>query len=490
MKFTRGLLIFSYGLFSIAAQTLLFREFITTFEGNDISVGIFFASWFLWVGLGALVVRRAGTAETLPGGPTEFLFLVYLPAFVLQAVLIVQARELAGLESYALWSIRDILLVSAVVNAPVSFVTGALFPIACRWFGANSAGKGEKLPVSNVYRLEAAGSFAGGIGVTILLGLGMSLAVIFFILALVLAASVFAVQLAGNLTPEPSRRTRPGAGRVTCVFSFMIAVGVCLCLILGAGKTLMDYVRAVKWSKLLPKEALAGSFQTAQAEYLYGTYQGQWVAIREGAVAETLPDESAAGRIAAVALCQKPDAANVLVIGTGLGLCRELLKLPQIETVTWAHGDSEYELKVNRFIPAELQVTDPRLHLLAGDVRSLLAQKQESYDVVILNLPDATSSVLNRYYTVEFYRQTKQALTADGVLAVRIAGGENIMGTELVNLGASTKRTLEQVFSRLVLAPGEDSWFMASDSQAITGEPGRLRDRFASIKGADRILPP
>ena len=38
----RGLVIFSFGLFTIAGQSLLFREFITTFEGNDISVGIFF----------------------------------------------------------------------------------------------------------------------------------------------------------------------------------------------------------------------------------------------------------------------------------------------------------------------------------------------------------------------------------------------------------------------------------------------------------------
>jgi spermidine synthase len=487
MKFARGLLIFSYGLFSIAAQTLLFREFVTTFEGNDISVGVFFASWFLWIGLGALVVRRAGTAETPPGGPTEFLFLAYLPAFVLQAVLTIQARELAGLQSYALWSIRDILLVSAIVNAPISFVTGALFPIACRWFAADPDGQSGKLPISNVYSLEAAGSFAGGIGVTILLGMGMSLAVIFFVLALVLSASVFAVQLARNLSRAD---VKVGVRRITCAFSFLAVLGVCLCLALGADKTLMDYVRAVKWSKLLPKEALTGSFQTAQAEYLYGTYQDQWVAIREGGVTEALPDESAAGRVAAVTLCQKPDARNVLVVGTGLGLCRELLKLPQIETVTWAHCDRQYELKVNRFIPAELRVTDPRLHLLAGDVRALLAEKRELYDIVILNLPDATSSVLNRYYTAEFYRQAKQALTTDGVLAVRVAGGENIMGTELVNLGASTKRTLEQVFSRLVLAPGEDSWFIASDSQTITGEPGSLRDRFASIKGADRVLAP
>jgi len=490
MKVARGLLIFSYGLFSIGAQTLLFREFITTFEGNDISVGVFFASWFLWVGAGAMLARRVKTSVAERLGGTELLFLIYLPAFALQAVLIVQARQLAGLESYALWSVRDILLVSLVVNAPISLVTGMLFPIACRWFESGSNEQRDRLPVSGVYMLEAAGSFVGGIGVTILLGFGVSLAAIFFALASILSLSVFAVSLSRNLARAEPGGAKLSARKIACGVSFLIFLAVCLGLILGADKSVMRYMRVVKWSRLLPKEAFAGSFQTAQAEYLYGMYRGQWVAIREGGVAEALPDESSAGRIAAIALCQKPDAGSVLVIGSGLGLCRELLYLPQIETVTWAHCDAEYIQKVNEFIPPELRVTDPRLHLLAGDVRSLLAKKENSFDIVILNLPDATSSVLNRYYTIEFYRQVKESLGPAGVLAVRIAGGENIMGTELVNLGASTKRTLEQVFSRLVLAPGEDTWFIASDSQTITGQPGSLRNRFASISGAGRLFAP
>jgi len=490
MRFARGLLIFSYGLFSIAAQTLLFREFVTTFEGNDISVGIFFGSWFLWVGLGAVLVRKAEALAEKLLGKIEFLFLAYLPAFILQAILIIQARELAGIESYALWSIRDILLVSIIVNAPISLVTGMLFPIACRWVGSGAIKRGGRFPVSHVYMIEAAGSFAGGIGVTILLGFGISPARIFLLLAFILALSVFLVQLAGIFVPDP-RRAAGLAGRLAvCALSFLVPLVVCLCLVRGLDESLMSHMRIVKWTKLLPKNALAGSFQTAQAEYLYGSYQGQWIAIREGSVAEALPDESAAGRIAAIALCQKPDAGKVLVIGSGLGLCRGLLQLPQIKNVTWTHCDSEYVQKVNEFIPSGLKITDERFEPLAADVRSLLATKQESFDIVILNLPDATSSVLNRYYTLEFYRRIKESLSPTGVFAVRTAGGENIMGTELVNLGASTKQTLEKVFSQLVLAPGEDTWFIASDSESITGEPGILRDRFASINGAGRLFTP
>jgi len=512
----RGLLIFSYGLFTIAAQTLLFREFITTFEGNDISVGLFFASWFLWVGLGAILVYRAKSLAEKLLQNIEILFLVYLPAFVLELILIIQARELAGVESYALLPIRTILLLSIVVNAPVSIITGIFFPLACRWIQSASRpsqianrkqqiptsdrrprpseGRGDKRfargPVSRVYIIEAVGSFVGGLGVTVLLGLGVSLAKIFFILAFIVSLSVFCVQLARGLTQYGSRVPGRGPRKVTFVLSFLLTLSVCLCVALEADKTLMRYVRVVKWTKLLPADALTGSFQTAQAEYLYGVYQGQWIAVREGSTCEALPDHESAGRIAAIGLCQNPDAKRVLVIGSGLGLCYEFLRLPQLEHISWAHCDSEYIQKVDKFIPQRFKVRDERFHPLAGDVRLLLAGQKQYYDLVVLNLPDATSSVLNRYYTVEFYRRIKESLRADGVLTVRVAGGENIMGTELINLGASTKLTLQKVFSQLVLTPGVDTWFIVSDSEELTGEPGTLRDRFAAIKGGSNIFPP
>src|SRR5512142_1893193 len=97
MGLARGLLIVAYGLFTIAAQTLLFREFVTAFEGNDLSVGVFFGSWFLWVGLGAVFVRRWGRLAQVLLQHIELLFLIYIPALVIQLLLIIQVRGLAGL---------------------------------------------------------------------------------------------------------------------------------------------------------------------------------------------------------------------------------------------------------------------------------------------------------------------------------------------------------------------------------------------------------
>ena len=469
MRAARAFLIFSFGLFTIAAQTLLFREFITTFEGNDISVGIFFGSWFLWVGLAALLINKArALADTLLKH-IEFLFLGYLPAFILQAILIIQARELAGIETYELLSIRTVLLLSIVINAPVSIITGMLFPIACRWVRQD-----QKLPVSLVYILEAAGSLSGGLAATVLLGFGVSSAAIFFMLAFIVSLSVFFVQLA---------KARQWLWAV-------VPVCVLACLVAGADRALMQQMQLIKWDKLFPGNVPDGSFRTAQAEYLYGFYQDQWVVVREGSTCEVLPGESSAGRIAAIGLCQNPDAARILVVGSGLGLCYEFLRLPQTEIITWAHCDNEYVQMADRFIPPKLKITDERLEASADDARSLLDKKKQYYDIAIINLPDATSSVLNRYYTLEFYRQVKDALRPGGLLQVRVAGGENILGTELINLGASTKLTLEEVFSQLVLKPGEETWFIVSDSEDLTGNPGTLRDRFSSIEGGNSVFPP
>jgi spermidine synthase len=483
MKFARGLLIFSYGLFTIAAQSLLFREFITTFEGNDISVGIFFASWFLWVGLGATVVYKTRIITEKLLQNVEFLFLCYLPAFSLQLTLIIQARELAGIESYELWSVWAVVAASIIVNAPLSIITGMLFPIICRWIE-----KDQKLPVSKVYIFEATGSFVGGLGVTILLGHGISLVRIFFILTLLLSISAALSQFAGTI--QFSNSTLKKYGKVKAPLILLIPICIILCLLTKVDQTLINFVRIVKWTKLLPAESFTGSFQTAQAEYLYGIYQDQWVVMREGSVIETLPNESTAGRIAAIGLCQKPDSKKVLVIGSGLGLCKQLLQLPQIQSISWSHCDNEYVQDVNKVVPPEFEIIDDRLHRPDGDIRSLLAENKQAFDIVILNLPDATNSVLNRYYTVEFYQQIKSALKPEGIFQVRVAGAENIMGTELINLGASTKLTLEQVFSRFVITPGEDTWFIASDSENLTGDPGTLRDRFASIEGASEVFNP
>ena len=475
MRLARGLMIVAYGLVAIAAQTLLFREFTTAFEGNEISVGIFFGSWFLWIGLGAVLVRRWNRLASALLCRIELLFLLYIPAFLAQLLLIVRFRGLAGIASYDLVSIQAMVLWAMGVNAPVSLVTGVLFPVACRWVEQTSA-----FPVSRVYILEAVGSFAGGIAVTILLSMHVPMVRVSVLVALVLATSVLIACLCSR---SPGRR-------IAIVGSLATVVCASLILLTRTDDALTRRIQETKWTRLLPRETLRGAFLTAQAEYLYGEYAGQWIATREGSVCEALPGEEEAGRTVATVLCQNPEARRVLVVGSGLALCKRFLMLPRIERLAWAHPDAEYAERLLEVVPSRFAVGDRRFHPVQEEIRLYLADTPDYFDLVVLNLPDVTSSAFNRYYTVEFYECLKASLRSGGVVAVGIAGGENVLGAELTALGASTRATLAKVFSNQVLAPGEQTWLIASDSASLTVDPAVARDRFAGIEGSQRVFPP
>jgi spermidine synthase len=470
----RGFVILAYGLFSIAAQTLIFREFTTSFESNDIAVGIFFGCWFLWIALGAIVVNKSGRLAGWLTANIELVLPAYLPAFVVQAVLIIQIRRLAGIAPYALLPIPTALILGVLVNAPVSFLTGLFFPVICRWVRRDTTSA-----VSRVYLLESLGSFVGGLGTTALLAYGVSSVQVFLVLSFVLLLAVLSSLF---LVSQYNRIVIKTVTVISVLFFGFTIVS-------GSPATLTKFVNTVKWSRLLPADSLAGSFQTAQAEYLYGQYQSQWVVVRQGSVIEAVPDPTSAGRIIALILSQNPKAKRVLVIGSGLGLCRQFLQLPQIDRLVWAYPDGEYISRVLRVLPRDMGIADKRFENWTGDVRSILGRGRERFDLVIVNMPDVISSVSNRYWTLDFYGQVKRSLNPDGVLAICAASGENIMGTELITSGASAKQTLSRVFANMVFVPGDLAWFIASDGDNLTGDPGALRDRFASIPKSDAIYP-
>jgi predicted membrane-bound spermidine synthase/Na+-translocating ferredoxin:NAD+ oxidoreductase RnfG subunit len=483
MKFVRYLFIFSFGLFTIAAQTLVFREFLTTFEGNDISVGIFFACWFLWVGLGAVLVYKLHSLAKAFVNHIELLFLFFLPALAIQFFFIINARQILSIEHFTLLSIRTVFFLSLIANAPVSLLTGMLFPTACRWIQQL-----DSFPVSRVYILEAAGSFVGGLAATILLALSINsitITLLLFLLVSLVSALVFLSKNIYDLKKSFLTRFLNFSAR-----TFIIAIPLLMLLAMFGSfdKSINRNIQAVKWSRLLPPDSFQGAFQTPQAEYLYGSYRNQWLIARDGSVIEAVPEQSNSAVTASIVLSQNPNAKKILVIGPGISICNQFLKLPQTESVCWAYCDSEYIKKIMQILPADYKISDQRFSPLSADIRSFLAANEKSFDIVVVNLPDATSSVLNRYFTVQFYQLIKNSLRQDGLVSVRVSGGENIMGTELVNLGASVRNTLQTVFSHFTLTAGEQSFFLASDSSSLSDKPLILKDQFKNIPGSGKIL--
>ncbi|MCF7847394.1 MAG: 4Fe-4S binding protein [Kiritimatiellales bacterium] len=458
-QFIRLLTVSMLGFFSLIAQTLLFRDFLSVYEGSELGIGVFFGSWLVWVALGALTARRIRQKQNI-----DLLFLLYLPAFIFQQFLILHSRELAGIKAYELFPFIRMLPVSFIANAPVSFMTGLLFPLACRWFENEE----QDIPVSRVYTCEAMGSFLGGAAVTAMLAAGLTAERIFLSAALVLTVAV--------LLSSKRKIAMPLVIFLLVAFAF--------------SKHWNNLNNRAAWARLLSVEQYEGSFTTTHARYLYGSHRGQFSVVSSEAVTESVPQAEYASELAALHLAQKPDAENVLVVGGSYALCRRLAEVPTLGKTVWLHPDTHYPTRLLAALPPELKTGLDKLEMPATDVRSFL-QNGQLFDLIILNLPDASTLSINRYFTVEFFQLVRQALTPGGRVGIRVSGGENFMGGELLRIGASVFQTLERVFPAIGIKPGDETWLLASTGgNVLTQNADELVTRYASIDGAGALYPP
>ncbi len=468
--FARHGLVFAVGFFGLAAQTLLFRDSFTVYDGNELGIAAFFCSWLLWVGLGALVARLPGRVPSWAVAHFECLPLLYLPAYVLQTGLIDHARTLAGVTAYELFPFARIFPVSIVTNAPVGFLSGLLFALACKWFSTQTW-----LPVARVYITEAAGAFVGGVLVTLLLARGVPGESIFVDSACLVALAFACCRLAD--------RSR--------IDSAIAIAAVAAVLLSGIDRQWTNARNRTTWQRVMPDKTYRGSFTTPQAKYLYGEYRRQFNVVAWGTVADSIPNTEHASEVLAVLLAQHPDARRFLVLGAGgFSLCQRLTELPQAERIVWLPPDPGYPHHLLRALPASFKTGAERITLPSDDPRRYLEAHAETYDVVIVNLPDVTTLALNRYYTTEFFHLLKRRLAPSGMLGVRVTGGENVMGDERGNVGASVYRTLMSVFCNRVIKAGDETWLMASTARPFSRKPSELRDRFQAIDGAADLYPP
>ncbi|MEA3364004.1 MAG: hypothetical protein U9Q79_00055, partial [Candidatus Hydrogenedentes bacterium] len=473
MRFARGAVVFSLGFFALAAQTLLFRQFLTTFEGNELAVGIFFCSWLVWVTLGAWLARLRTALQSLMVNYFRAAVLLYLPAFVVQYMLLGSARELVGVAAYEEFPLLVMLVICFIANSPISIVTGALFTWACGWAADNEPKEGASatgLTPAWVYMLEALGAAGGGLWATLWLAVGVPLETVFLLAAIVvLAAGV--------------QRNLPGVLRLTGVLVLVIStVG-------GGGGYWSTRSNQRQWRRLLPV-GYQGRATTAQAEYLYGEHDGQFTVMAWGSVCETPFTTSQGAEDAAAILAQCPQARRVFVLGSdAYPLCTVLSSLPQVERVDWFHPDPEYPDTLELLLQERGHAPPEKLKTHATDARSFLRETVAGYDLIILSLPDTTTLVLNRYSTAEFFDVAKEALKLGGVIATRVPGGANYLASESAYLGLSMMTTLETAYAHTALKPGASSWFFASDGEDLTTSPMLLEQRWREIEGAQTWYP-
>jgi spermidine synthase len=123
-------------------------------------------------------------------------------------------------------------------------------------------------------------------------------------------------------------------------------------------------------------------------------------------------------------LASIPAPRRVLVLGGGDGLAvREILKYPQIESVTLVDLDPEMtKLFSSHSLLTKLNnnsLTSPRVHVINADAFPWVDSNTDSFDFIVIDFPDPTNYSLGKLYTTAFYRAVARHLSAQGMMVVQ-----------------------------------------------------------------------
>ena len=462
-------------------QILLLREFLTVFHGSELSIGIVLAIWMLWTGIGSRWGARLAERSPHPASVLRrhaFGILVLLPA-ILAAV-----RGLRGFFNVlpgAYLSLGDMTLSCLLLMAPVCLLLGAQFVLLARlWRERDRAA--DASAAGKAYIAEAAGTILGGVLFTFLLVRWTNAFQSAFLAGLLMMAGTIPLRGLPAAGSGTRRKGAPGLAWVALPLAFAAAWPI-----LGF---LDAWTHRVQWTSFAPDHQLIathrskyGALVVARREDQYSFFQsGHRLFSAAGPEARSPGLEEQEGAVFAhLSMVQHPDPKRVLLIGGGLrGTLREIARHP-VERIDYVELDDALIAAARPHLsPATLETMDgPRVRLRHVDGRLFVKAADESYDIILVDVPDPATAVLNRYYTVEFFREAAARLNPGGVLVVGVTSTPDLRGSAAANRSATVYHTLKSVFAHVLPAGERLLLFFASQAgDRISVDPERLRARY------------
>jgi spermidine synthase len=451
------------GFSAVVGQIVLMRELIVVFSGNEISLGIMLATWLFWTAAGSLLCSRfegGVSAAHRTVAALECLLGLSLPPTIWalrlsKSVFQTVPGELVGP--------LPVLLASLACLSLFCVIAGALFVAAARMYAQECAVCAREA-VSTAYLLEAAGSAFGGIVASLVF------------LRFLEPFQIASVVLLPNLCMAAFLVLR--MNRKLLGFVAGGAVLLAVFLLFDLAPWLERSAQARQWRGfhlLASRESIYGNLAITETGNIRSLYQN-------GLILASAPDESAAEEAVHYALLEHPAPRRVLLIGGGVnGSIGQVLRHPSVERIDYVELDPALISLARQFFPSESAAgkfdfwSDPRVRIHYADGRAYLKSARDTFDVIIVNVPDPQTAQLNRFYTVEFFRSARDHLTQGGLLALQLRSSEEDISPALAEFLRCIHRTLREVFPYVVAIPGDTlHFFAATRSDVLTDDPQTL----------------
>jgi spermidine synthase len=441
------------GFTAVVAQTVFLRELLVVFQGNETTIAIALAAWLAWTALGSGAAGRKRTADPWRRLiRLEILSGLALPATVFAIRSLRAALRVVPGETLS----PSLALLAALATLGVFCVlSGALFATGIRAWSAEQDAA-TSIAGGKVYLLEAVGALAGGL-VT-----GLVLAGRFDSMEIALTGGGLNLLAAAVLLMRRGDRKRaiPVIG-LTIVFAF-------------AAPMLTRASLYEMWRGL----PLVASENSPYANLAVVGSAGSRTLYENGLASASGGDVASAEESVHFALLQHAAPSSLLVIGGTIGGgIVEALKHPSLERIDCVELDPAVLRVAARYFAQEWLAIEGnrRVFVHSADARLWLKSTERKFDVIIVNLPDPQTAQLNRFYTLEFFREAARRLTPTGVFSFRLAGGENYISPQRGAFLRCINRTLRQAFLQVMAYPGASAHFFATNRRApLVAAPQQL----------------
>lgn len=452
--FKSGLI--AYGLAMIVSQIILMRELVAIFYGNELSMGIMLAVWLFWTAIGSGIIGKFFARRRDPVIVFATLQLALAGLFPITLYLNRISPRIVNLPVGEITGLVPILLIPAITLSLFCLCAGALFTVGCRIYSIVC--QTEKAPIGKVYLLEAIGAATGGALASFFL--------LYHFSAYENAAFLGAIHLAFGLTFLLNQKMRHlGSRLLSLLLSFTLSLPAWLFVTQLLEKDAFQrYWENTKIVKSV--NSIYGTLTVTALENTYSFYQN-------GLLISTVPDLYYAEEAVHLALLQHEAPETVLLIGGGIGgSLQQILAHKSVRQVDYVELDPELVKLARECLPESetrvLHDSRVRFHFLDG--RLFLKKSRRRYDVIISNLPDPSSTMLNRLYTVEFFQEVRQKLRENGVFGFQISSAENYITGHLAQYISSIYYTLGQAFEEVVIIPGITNYLLAAPSSGVLTE--------------------
>lgn len=453
------ILVFIAGFGGAVVQTVLLRELLVMFSGNEFSIGIIISAWVVCEAIGAYTGGKLNNRYNVQILTFSIiLFSLFFPACIYMARIF---KALLDIPTGVGAGFIFILCSSFIIILPVGILHGFFFTLACSVYnqisttGATTSGK--------VYFYEMLGTIAGGITVSIIFIPYLN--AFFIALSIIIISAFFSMVFLGRFNALQQNAKKSSL----FLFSAVLIVSAFIIILFNIDSKLHAYSIKMQWQK----QDVVSYQNSVYQNIVVIKNEDQYTFFTDGIpfITTPVPDISFVEEFAHFPLLAHSHPKTVLILGGGTGgVINEVIKHPDVKRIDYVETDPELLKAIKRFSTplTQTELNNPIVRLIYVDGRIFFRKMSHTYDVVLIGLPPPATLQMNRFYTEEFFTAIKASLNADGILALTMPGSYAYYSSTLKELNKSIISTIGSVFPHVFVLPGEYNIIFASKSHHIT----------------------